>query len=387
MRKRRAARQGSAAPAGAKRQDATAVGDGSDFSEDREPNEANAPSLLQSVAWAELKSLYGWRALWFAIPPGEFADDRRDEWTTPTSDRSATTSAGPAPLLVLVRSFGRLLRMAYVPHGPGADLRLDGDGFRRLAASVVRRLPPTTLFVRWDLPHEWSTAKSRALRRAGFRPAGTDVQPPHTVIVDLEGDESEITARMKPKTRYNVRLAAKRGVSVREADDQEIGLWYAMYRETARRDRIALHREAYYRSVVAILRRNGIRVRLLFAEHEGDLLAGIVVAEYAGTATYLYGASADRKRNLMPAYLLQWEAIRLAKTDGCRWYDLFGIPPADDPAHPMHGLYRFKVGFGGRIVRRLGAWDQPRRPVVYRVYRLAESARVYYYKVIRKRRS
>ena len=126
-------------------------------------------------------------------------------------------------------------------------------------------------------------------------------------------------------------------------------------------------------------------ITLYTAHHEDDLLGGIIVASWRGVSTYLYGASSDVKRNLMAAYLLQWEAMRRAMANGDHGYDLFGIPPTDDPAHPMHGLYRFKTGFGGRVLHRAGAWDLILRPTPGALYRGAERLRGWYYYRVRKR--
>ena len=190
---------------------------------------------------------------------------------------------------------------------------------------------------------------------------------------------------MHKKNRYNIRLAERKGVSVRAASADELPRWYALYEETAARDGITIHSfSATTRRSSSSLRgqrrlRTHRHLHLYLAEHEGELLAGIVVVHYAGGATYLYGASSNEKRNLMPNYALQWRAIENAARAGCSWYDMFGVPPADDPAHPMHGLYRFKTGFGGAIVHRLGAWDAPVRPVAARLFRLAERGRDVYF--------
>ena len=125
-------------------------------------------------------------------------------------------------------------------------------------------------------------------------------------------------------------------------------------------------------------------VGLFTATYEGELIAGIIVLLYGNRATYLYGASSNSKRNLMPNYALQWEAMKYAKETGCDEYDLFGIPPENDPGHPMYGLYRFKTGFGGKIIRRPGCWDLPLNPAGYRLYRTAEKVRNWYYKRFRK---
>jgi len=116
-------------------------------------------------------------------------------------------------------------------------------------------------------------------------------------------------------------------------------------------------------------------INLYLAEHEGDLLAGIVTLFRGREAVYLYGASSDKKRNLMAPYALQLKAMEDSKAAGCVEYDLFGIPPNEDPSHPMAGLYRFKTGFGGRIIHRSGSWDFPCRPFLYRLFRSAEILR------------
>jgi lipid II:glycine glycyltransferase (peptidoglycan interpeptide bridge formation enzyme) len=224
-------------------------------------------------------------------------------------------------------------------------------------------------------------------------------------VIDLDSEEDALLKAMKSKTRYNVRLAAKRGVGVRVAEFGELPRWYEIYEETSRRDRIAIHSEAYYHRLFEIVGAGADgtdnsggggnpggsggggspRLLLYLAEHDGQLLAGNIVLEWDKTATYLYGASSGLRRELMAPYLLQWEAMRQAMARGCARYDLFGIPPTPDPKHPMHGLYRFKTGFGGRILHRLGAWDYPFASGRYAVYRAAEGLRDYYYKVIRKR--
>jgi lipid II:glycine glycyltransferase (peptidoglycan interpeptide bridge formation enzyme) len=215
-----------------------------------------------------------------------------------------------------------------------------------------------------------------------------DIQPPDTVVLDLNYEEESLLATMKAKTRYNIGLAAKKGVGVEEGGVDDLPAWYRMYQDTARRDRITLHDFDYYRlqfeSAQAGVAGGAPELKLLLARHEGDLLAGIIIAVHGDAATYLYGASSDAKRNLMPAYALQWEAIRLARRRGCLTYDLFGIPPSPDPAHPMHGLYRFKTGFGGRMVNRPGCWDFPYRRAGYAAYALAERARAWYYRRWRK---
>jgi lipid II:glycine glycyltransferase (peptidoglycan interpeptide bridge formation enzyme) len=212
-----------------------------------------------------------------------------------------------------------------------------------------------------------------------------DVQPSSTVIVDLQQEEDAILADMHKKNRYNVRLSERKGVVVRQAGIEALGRWYAIYRETAERDRITIHPERYYRRLFELAaERSEIALRLYLAEHEDDLLAGIIVAEFGTRAIYLYGASRNAKRELMPNYALQWTAMRNARRSGMSSYDLFGVPPADDPSHPMHGLYRFKTGFGGVIEDREGSWDVTVQPLRYGAYSAAERVRSFYFHRVRK---
>lgn len=322
-------------------------------------------SLLQSRFWAEFRSQVGWEARAFRCQAGDWS----------------------FALLVLVRPLPLGLHLAYAPHGPEVDPPPEERAslLTGLAAALRPHLPGC-LFLRYDLP--WgSWGEGRPSR--GLRKAPMDIQPPDTVVLELGYEEQSLLAAMKPKTRYNIGLALKKGVRVEEGSASDLPAWYELYRETARRDCITLHEYDYYRRQFELAREGAEgapELKLLLARHEGDLLAGIIVALHGREATYLYGASADAKRNLMPAYALQWEAIRLARRRGCRTYDLFGIPPSPAPGHPMQGLYRFKTGFGGRLLHRLGCWDVPYRRAAYGAYVLAERARSWYFRRFRKRR-
>lgn len=325
-----------------------------------------ADTFLQSPFWGAFKEAFGWQPRRFALPG--------------------------AGLLVLLRRFQPGFSLAYVPHGPGTDQSPDPARFiARCGADLAEFLPRNCLFARFDLPAELSPELLRRLEdNRRLVKAPVDIQPPDTVLISLEPDEEALLAAMKSKTRYNIRLSGKKGVTITEGSAADLDDWYALYEETGRRDRIALHSREYFQTLFDLPRTFGPGapvLRLLFAEAEGERVAAVITCRYGGAATYLYGASSGRRRNLMPAYGLQWYAMKTEKEAGSRTYDLFGIPPADDPEHPMHGLYRFKTGFGGRIVRRPGCWDYPLRPVLYRLYRRAEEARNYYFKVFKKRRT
>jgi lipid II:glycine glycyltransferase (peptidoglycan interpeptide bridge formation enzyme) len=214
------------------------------------------------------------------------------------------------------------------------------------------------------------------------------MQPASTVVVDITPPLDDVLAGMKPKTRYNIRLADRRGVEVSEGTAADIDAWYALYQETSRRDRIGIHTRSYYAGLLEAARTYaGLRpqLKLLLARHDGTLLAGNIVALWKDRAVYLYGASSAEKRNLMPTYALQWEAIRLARAAGCRSYDLFGVPPRPDPGHAMAGLYQFKTGFSSEVRERWGTWDAAFRPSAYAGWRAAESLRMLYHRTLKKR--
>jgi lipid II:glycine glycyltransferase (peptidoglycan interpeptide bridge formation enzyme) len=164
---------------------------------------------------------------------------------------------------------------------------------------------------------------------------------------------------------------------VKTCSAEELDIFYSLLKETAQRDGIAVHNIDYYRTLFEICdsKKNGLKLRLYTASHENDTLAAIVVLFRGKHATYLYGASSNNKRGLMAPYALQWKAMQDAKEIGCLYYDLFGIPPDDNPSHPMSGLYRFKTGFGGQIIHRAGSWDYPYRPLFYYLFKFAEGLR------------
>lgn len=337
-----------------------------------------AGSFMQSLFWARFKAKTGWRA--YSCSVG-----------LPSESHQST-------LVVLVRRLGPGFAFAYVPHGPGEiPPSIAPNEFleflsNRLSAMLGKRL----LFIRYDVPWEKEDKKARELldvvrARTSRLRTGSPVQVPDTVILDLRKTEEEILAGMKPKWRYNIRLAEKKEVEVKREGIEGLPVFQALYEETARRDGIAIHPLSYYETLFETASEfrkeapaSGIDVSVWTARHEGQPLASIITLFFARHATYLYGASSNEKRNLMPAYALQWSAIKAAKEAGCIDYDFFGIPPSEDPHHPMAGLYLFKTGFGGKIVHRAGCVDYPSSPSGYRLFRAAELLRLFWHKKAKK---
>jgi len=323
-------------------------------------------NMLQSPFWAVFKSRFGWQPHAFLF--------------------------GEAPLLLLERKLPGGYSLLYAPHPFDPDREALSGAWGGFCDALKTLFPRKRICVRFDLPWDIDGKPAGTMLDTwglnGLVKASMDIQPPSTVIVPLEGTEEEQLAAMKGKTRYNIRLAFRKGVETRLEGPEFIGAWYELYRETAARDRISIHSPDYYRQLFLTAERmdtGAPDLRIITASHEGDLLASIIVGLYGSRATYLYGASSNNKRNLMASYAAQWTALKLARDEGCGTYDLFGIPPADDPGHPMHGLYRFKTGFGGKVLHRPGAWDLPLSGTVYPLYRRAEYLRNYYFKKLKKR--
>jgi peptidoglycan pentaglycine glycine transferase (the first glycine) len=276
------------------------------------------PPLLQSWAWGELQSRAGWEVERVRLPGG-----------------------GRATVL-LRRTGGRW--WGYVPRGP-----LPASATPELLQwAVERRLG--RLRLEPEAPPEFADD----LRGLGFRERrdASPQQPRHTSIVDLQAAEEAMLASFKPKTRYNVRLALRRGVTVDAAGDAAELVRQAAATES--RQGIRLPRREYYERLLELLP----WARVYVARFGAEPLAAILVARHAGRAYYLFGGSSGRRRELMPMYAAQWEAMRGAAADGLAEYDLWGVPPPDEPDHPWAGLLQFKAGFNGRPVEYCGPYDR-----------------------------
>lgn len=272
------------------------------------------------------------------------------------------------------RLFRLPLAVAYVPRGPALDYadaplleavltRLEDEA--RRARAIFVKIDPD---VRAD--SDTGVAAQAALRRRGWLSSAEQVQFRNTMILDLAQGEDALLAAMKQKTRYNVRLAQKRGVRVRAGSEDDLPVFYRLYAHTGERDGFLVRPYAYYETVWTTFLRAGL-AHLLLAEVEGETVGGLILFRFGDTAWYFYGASADAHRERMPNHLLQWEAIRWARAQGCRRYDFWGAPDELDEKDPLWGVYRFKEGFGGEFVRGLGAWDFPVSRSLYWLYTVA----------------
>lgn len=283
---------------------------------------------------------------------------------------------------VFLRPILKVFSLAYIPYAPIEQERLE-----EVSKYLKTLLPKTCLFIRWDLPWyvkeegEWPDAPK------SFRKAPENVQPPSSVILNISRPLEDILKGVKDRARRNIKVAEKKGVVVTCHGAEKIPVWYDIFKETSERDRFSTHSEIYYKKLFELAaNQKRLDIRLYLASVEEDVLAGIITLFDGVEATYLYGASASRKRETQPNYALQWRAIQDAKAAGCLEYDFYGISPTDDPKHPMSGLYQFKTGWGGTIIHRPGCWDYPCHPILYRICCIAEAVRNWYYKSFKKKK-
>ncbi len=301
---------------------------------------------LQLSAWGRLKEAFGWESQRVGIVVGD------------------NLIAGAQ---VLYRRLpGVPLKMAYIPKGPIVTWQ-DARQTQQLFAAIhqqARKRGAVMLRIEPELSDD--RQHRQLLFQQGFSPASHSIQPRTTVWIDLKQGEDEILARMKQKWRYNVRLARRKGVQVRPGDSADLERFISLMQLTGKRKEFSVHVPDYYRTFWKLFSPSG-HALLFVAEFNGEMLAAIMVVLLGSRAYYFYGASGNKHRNLMPSHLLQWEAMRWAKVHGCVGYDLWGVPdevginpeaPIPDPPVGMWGVWRFKRGFGGEIVRYVGAWDK-----------------------------
>ncbi|MEW6094029.1 MAG: peptidoglycan bridge formation glycyltransferase FemA/FemB family protein [Chloroflexota bacterium] len=348
------------------------------------------PHLLQTWEWSQVKAKFGWQAM-----PFVWTGNNPPEGFKPSGGSEPAGGSVAAAAMILKRSipvggFARRMSVLYIPKGPNLDwndipLRRrvldDLQAFARRQGAIFVKLDP-------DVPlgtgvpgseeareeNGGQAARSELLQK-GWIFSRDQIQFRNTVLIDLYPDENELLARMKQKTRYNVRLAQKKGVTVRMGTADDFPLLYRMYAETSVRDGFLIRGEDYYQTVwrtfsggqpSAVSRQPYSEP--LIAEVDKEPVAAVSVFYFAGQAVYLFGMSRDAHREKMPSYLLQWEAMRRAKALGCKTYNLWGAPNEFNESDGLWGVFRFKEGLGGYVLRTIGAWDFTPSPLLYRLY-------------------
>lgn len=344
------------------------------------------PHLLQTWEWARVKEAYGWQSsayIWKASAPAPHAD------LPPARADSNVVAAAMVLKRKLIRGgLAAHLSILYAPKGPlldWADSTLRHqvlNDLQRLAqreGAVFLKVDPDVELGRGYL-QDHAALESDLAREVTSDLSGRrwlfsrdQIQFRNTVLIDLSMPAAELLSRMKQKTRYNIRLAERKGVVVRAGTPADLPMLYRMYAQTSNRDGFVIRNERYYRTVWQIFMQDRANddqpsAEPLIAEVDGQPVAALFIFYFARRAYYLYGMSSELHRDRMPNHLLQWTAMQRAIARGCTVYDLWGAPDEMREDDPMWGVFRFKEGLGGELVRTLGAWDYPAARFWYPVY-------------------
>ena len=324
--------------------------------------------ILQTWQWAKIKSDFGWK------PAPTAWRDRQGNLT--------------ALAMVLERGLGMSrfsskLRVMYVPRGPilkdwsemglRQQVLIDLRNLARKRRAIFIKIDPEVVIGKGidGTPNAWTDPLGNEvvlqLKQNGWRFSDEQVQFRNTVMIDLKQSEDDLLAHMKQKTRYNLRLAGRKGVTIRSGSTGDLDMLFHMYAETSLRNGFVIRESNYYHQLWNTFMQAGM-LEPLIAEVDHDAVAALMLFHFNGKAWFLHGMSREAHREKMPNYLLQWEAIRRAKDLGCGEYDLWGAPDIFNQADQLWSVYRFKEGFGGEVVRTIGAWDLPINPLYYWLY-------------------
>ncbi len=341
--------------------------------------------LLQSSQWAEVKNQSGWMPhflVWQAVDPG------LDLVVSKTGDFSEMNPE--AAVMILERQVLPGISVMYAPKGPilrdwtnksfREQIFHDLELFAKKANAIQLKIDPDLELGR-GIPGEEGSREDPIgpnflveLDQRGWSFSPDQIQFRNSVLVDLQEDEEQILARMKSKTRYNIRLSGRKGITVRQGNEKDLANLFQMYANTSVRGDFTIRNEDYYLSLWRTFLSEKSQPDIdpiaqpLIAEYDGKPVAGAVIFRFGGRAWYLHGMSLPEHSEKMAPHLIQWEAIRWAKSQGCKVYDMWGAPEVFEESDSMWGVYRFKRGYGGEVVRTMGAWDYPARPFFYRLF-------------------
>lgn len=310
--------------------------------------------ILQTAAWATLKSRFGWWSERIAL-----ADE--------TGDLAAGAQLLFRQIPILPFTF------AYLGKGPYGEPKAIAELWPVIHSCARSQ---NAIFLKWE-----PDLVGNFVPPTGFRQSTQTVQPPRTILINIGCDVETILSRMNQGTRRKIRRSS-RELTFREGNLGDLPLFYSILSETAERNGFGIHPQAYYEFAVSLFLPE--RAALILAEREGELLAGVMVFAFGNRAWYFYGASVSSTRTYNAGYGAQWAAILWARERGCTEYDLWGIPDEDSAilesqfhsrTDGLWGVYGFKRGWGGRITRSVGAWDYVYNPIAYAAFRAAYSIR------------
>jgi lipid II:glycine glycyltransferase (peptidoglycan interpeptide bridge formation enzyme) len=308
--------------------------------------------VLQSYEWGEVKRRTGWQPIRVMV---------MDEGK-PVAGISILKRLLPIP--------GLKKCIFYAPRGPVADFS-DKDTLKFLFSSIkalAKKHGAIMLKIDPDIKAPDEDAVS-TLSSLGFvcREGGKNfegVQPKFVFRLPLDKSLDDIFASFHEKTRYNIRLSSRKGVTVKEGTREDLKPFYDILQETCIRDKFLVRGFDYFEALWEELVEKGF-AKLFMAEYEGKYIAGTLAFIFGDKAWYIYGASSNEHRNVMPNYALQWEMIKWAKKNGCTMYDFRGVSGDLSPDNPLYGLYRFKKGFNGDFTEFIGEFDLPLSPFFY----------------------
>lgn len=313
---------------------------------------SNGGHILQSYQWGKFKSSAVWES--FIIVLRE----------------SNEIKAGISILSRTLPIFG--LKLFYAPRGPVVDFKntelvktlfdvVKGEAKKRGALAL--KIDPEI--------EETNSDVVGLLKGNGFLVNKKQVQPRATFLLDITRDTDTLLASFDEKTRYNIRLAEKKGVQIKhESNINGVEHFYRMYTETSSRDRFLIHPREYYFKVKEYLIDKDL-AEIFVAYFRGVPVASVVIFKFGEKIWYMYGASIGIYRNVMPNHLLHWHVIKWAKENGYKSYDLWGIPANPKESHPLYGVYRFKKGFNGERKGWIGVYDLPFNYPMYRLFNTA----------------
>ena len=249
------------------------------------------------------------------------------------------------------------------------DLREGADSLAKKYKAFVLRVEPDIL--KSDEEFRKIITKNGFKIKDDSKDFKDEIQPRFVFRLNLKGKtEEEIFAELHQKTRYNVRLATKKGVVIKEGTRDDLKEFHKIMIETGERDNFIIRSLEYFEKMYDEMAPN--HMKLLMAYHEDKPISGIIPIMYGNKVWYLYGASSNSHRNLMPNYLLQWTMIQEAIKRGADMYDCRGVSGVVDESHPQYGLYRFKKGFNADFTEFIGEIYIPYKPLVYKMYKFSE---------------
>jgi len=341
--------------------------------------------ILQSWEWGEFKEKHGWKVTRFVWK------DKKEE--------KITAAAQILERTIKILRIGPEMKVLYIPRGPLLSnwgdrmlfqmVCIDLKKYARDRGAIFIKIDPEIITEGEDIQEFSGITQIKGkkiisrLKADGWHYSCEQVQYKNTVWINLKLTEDELLVAMKQKTRYNLHLSERKGVKTRLATQNDLPILYDLYAKTSIRDRFIIRPKEYYLSLWQNLFSQNMASGLI-AEVDRIPVAGLILFHFARKAWYFYGMSSELHRERMPNYLLQWEAVRLAQKLGCETYDLWGAPNEFNEKDPMWGVFKFKQGLGGKLIKTIGAWDYPVNNLAYNIYNYLIPKILSLFRLIRK---